>query len=192
VWAVDPNDVINDFPAWGGKHSIPTPVPWPVPVPTPIGDESMLIRMLIIDGYDARLLAECTNEGAVLSANWTGPGDDQGNNARIQWFRQAFRPPASMPATTFEMGPFSADLLKNIRLDGALPPGMPASLFANTDEILRRATPPGGVVDNEARARLATVETVNGQLVEAVGRLGQRQSLAGLELARAGAELKGE
>jgi len=192
VWAVDPNDVINDFPLWGSKTAIPVPLPpWPVPVPTPIGDESMLIRLLIIDGYDARLLAECTDTGAVLSANWSGPGDDQGNNARIQWFRQAFRPPASMPATTFEMGPFSADLLKNIRLDGQLPPGMAPELFANTDEIFAAEQTPIGTVDHEARARVATLEVVTGQLNESVGRLGQRQSTAGSELVDAGKALLG-
>lgn len=157
VWAVDPNEVINDFPLWGAKNRAPNPTPWPVPTPTPIGDDTMLIRLLKIDGYTARLLAACTDTGAVLEARWTGPGDATGSNPRIEWFRNAFRPPASMPATTFEMGPFSADLLINVCLNGDLPPGMAPELFANPDEIRQREQP-DGVVDLAARESIRTVE----------------------------------
>jgi hypothetical protein len=46
LWAVDPNEAVADFPAWG----IPVPVPEPGPVPIPgEGDEMKAILYTVTD-----------------------------------------------------------------------------------------------------------------------------------------------
>jgi len=45
LWAVDPNEVIADFPAWG----IPVPVPEPGPVPIPVEEDMKAILYTVTD-----------------------------------------------------------------------------------------------------------------------------------------------
>lgn len=136
-----------------------------IPPASSTGDDDMLIRLLKIDGVAAQFLASCTSTGAALRCEWTGPADASGTtNPRIEWFRNAFRPPADQPGMTFEMGPFTADLLINISLDDVLPAGVHADQFANAESIIARMTQ--GTVDNVARKGV-------GDLNASVATLGQ-------------------
>lgn len=128
----------------------------------------MQVQLLVIDGYDARLLADCPDAGDPLSCRWSGPADAGGStNERIEWFRSCFRPTANQPK--FEMGPFSADLLKHISLDDELPPGMTADLFANTASIEARMSQ--GTADPVARKGVTDLQGTVQSLDTEVGRI---------------------
>lgn len=151
--------------AWA-RWANSTKPPDPVPVQ---GDDDMQVQLLNIEGYAAKLLANCPDAGDPLRCCWSGPATDSTGttNDRIEWFRQCFRPTARQPK--FEMGPFSADLLKNISLDDELPPGMSADLFANTAAIEARMSQ--GTRDPTAQKRIDDLQGTVASLDGEVGRI---------------------
>lgn len=150
---------------WTGRT-----VPIPQPQPQLEGDD--MLRFLAPTDSPARFYAMCDTAGRALRCEWTGDGGDQAVLDRIDFYRNA-HPIGTVP---FEMS-LTLGAFQYISLDGPLPQGFTPDQFANPGEIKARS----GSADAAAVV----------QLVEAVGRLGQNQGSAAIELKRAAEALAG-
>lgn len=133
----------------------------------------MLIRLFVLSDSPARFLAACTNYGAALRCQWSGPGDAAGSNPLIEFHRNAYEayraanPALGLPP--FEMGPFATGSLVNVALDGLLPPGHSPEQFSNPDEIIARVTQ--GTKDPVAQKRIDDLQGTVASIDTEVGRL---------------------
>jgi glycoside hydrolase-like protein len=119
LWAVDPNEAVRDFPAWGLPvkpdpiEELPRPPqPPPVPPPPPIGEDDMRIAVYVLSDADAQFFATENSRGVALSVRWTGP-----DSPKVQAVIAAHR-----NAGAQLVGHVAADLA-NTFLDGPVPTG---------------------------------------------------------------------
>jgi hypothetical protein len=147
IWAVDPNDVINDFPLWASKTASPPPPP--PPPPPPQGDDTVDIRLLTLTDSDAQFLAETTADGRALNCRWAD------GSAKTQAVVAAHRSAAAGKQATFEQRGDIAGLA-NVALIGPLPVGDSKHTWSG-EEFAAFTRPAAGVVDQNARDAIAGV-----------------------------------
>jgi hypothetical protein len=156
TWAVDPNEAIADFPAWG------LAVDPPVPPPTPPSEDTM--NYYVVTGANARFI------GFPPQVTWTGPGSPKIDAAIATQLAAGNLIQVDL---TGGPGAFASTFLS-----GPLPTGDTAYTWTGA-EFAALLTTDVGTVDQTARAQIVALN-------DSVGRLGQEVHEVKTGLVRAG------
>ena len=144
TWAVDPNEAIADFPAWGLAVDPPTP-------PTPPSEDAM--NYYVVTGANARFI------GFPPQVTWTGPG-----SAKIDAAIATQLAAGNLIQVDLTGGPGA---FASTFLSGPLPTGDTAYTWTGA-EFAALLTTDVGTVDQTARAQIVALNDSVGRLGQEV------------------------